>query len=147
MSLEELVSLDMASVAQDEAVLLLWSTNSHVPEAVELMSAWGFEYKTNFAWVKPNATRLRFYHKTRHELLLLGTRGTGLMPPGEALVESVIECANAVHSRKPEVVYEIIERYYPGAPKLELFARRRRPGWTSFGNEVPRESAEGAMAR
>ena len=119
MSLEELLDLEVAPLAQDDSVLFLWSTNTHVREAMEVMSAWGFEYRTNFAWLKPKVTRFRFYHKAKHELLLLGTRGTGLMPPGEVLVESVIEAANDVHSKKPEIVYEIIESYYPNAPKME----------------------------
>ena len=134
-------------MAQDDAVLFLWSTNTHVREAMEVMSAWGFEYKTNFVWEKPNVTRFRFYHRAKHELLFLATRGTGLMPPGEALVESVIHAASSAHSQKPEEVYEIIERYYPNAPKLELFARRRRPGWTAFGNEILDESGPGVPVR
>lgn len=137
MSLDELLCMDMASYAQDNAVLFLWTTNSHLSEAQQLMAKWGFEYKTNFCWVKDKITRFRFYHKAKHELLLLGIRGSGLMPDGDKLVESVIVAASGRHSQKPEDVYKIIENYYPDVPKLELFARNTRPGWNSYGTELP----------
>jgi hypothetical protein len=74
----------------------------------------------------------------RHELLLLARKGSFGPPEPEDRVDSVLEAPRGRHSEKPEALYELIERMYPQASKLELFARRRRPGWAAWGNEVPK---------
>jgi N6-adenosine-specific RNA methylase IME4 len=134
MELDAIKALEIP--AADDAVLFLWGVNSMTPEAIEVMQAWGFEYVTNFAWVK-DKIGLGQYNRTQHELLHLGRRGTFPPPATNRRSSSIIDAARGRHSQKPEAVYELIERMYPNARKLELFGRGKpRPGWTIWGNQA-----------
>ena len=120
-------------IAHENAVLFLWSTNSHVPDSLSVIRSWGFEYKTNMAWVKERATKsLGFYLRGKHELLLISTRGSFL--PSESVIrpESVIAGGQAEHSKKPDAAYDLVEQLYPGIARLELFARSTREGWGAW---------------
>jgi N6-adenosine-specific RNA methylase IME4 len=127
---------DLQPPACDNAVLFLWAVNCRLPEALEVISAWGFTYKTNLVWVKPSIG-LGYWARNRHELLLFATRGQIDLPePGQA-PDSVIEAERGRHSRKPDQVYQLIETAYPHLSKLELFARGTpRPGWQTWGNQA-----------
>jgi N6-adenosine-specific RNA methylase IME4 len=104
------------------------------------MGAWGFSYKSNFVWVK-DKPGTGFWNKNRHELLLIGTRGSVPAPaPGEQF-DSVIEAPRAAHSTKPFAAHEMIETMFPSLPRIELFARERFAGWDVWGNEIG-EAAE-----
>lgn len=122
--------------AQEDAVLFLWATNPLLQEALAVMTAWGFDYKTNIVWDKEQPTTgLGFYVKGQHELLLIGTRGSfrpNYMP------SSVIRDRKGDHSRKPLSLYSLIETMYPKQRYLELFARaaEERDDWTFFGGEA-----------
>jgi N6-adenosine-specific RNA methylase IME4 len=142
MTVEEIKSIVVP--AADDALLLLWAVNSLLPEALEVVQAWGFEYKTNFVWVK-HVFGLGSWNRCQHELLLVATRGSFRPPPRQRRPSSVITAKRRAHSQKPDSVYELIERMYPRASKLELFARGTpRPGWSAWGNEAepPAETAE-----
>jgi N6-adenosine-specific RNA methylase IME4 len=122
--------------AADNAVLFLWAVNCLLPEALEVISAWGFTYKSNLVWVKPSVG-LGVWARNRHELLLFATRGQIDVPEPTQRPDSVIEAKRGRHSQKPEAVYELIESAYPKPTKLELFARGSpRPGWQAWGNEA-----------
>jgi N6-adenosine-specific RNA methylase IME4/ParB-like chromosome segregation protein Spo0J len=121
--------------AADDAILFLWAVNCFLPEALAVMTAWGFEYRANLAWVK-NWIGLGFWVRNRHELLLVGRRGRFPLADAADRPDSVIEAPRGRHSEKPACVYELIERMYPAARRLELFARKARSGWTAWGNEV-----------
>ena len=127
---------DLQPPATDNAVLFLWAVNCRLPEALELISAWGFTYKTNLVWVKPSIG-LGYWARNRHELLLFGTRGQIDLPePGQA-PDSVIEADRGRHSQKPDQAYQLIETAYPHLSKLELFARGQpRAGWQTWGNQA-----------
>ena len=84
---------------------------------------------------------LGYWARGQHEHLLIATRGNPPKPPTDRLSPSVIRERRREHSRKPDKAYENIERMYPGLPKIELFARRGRPGWDVWGNEAPQEVA------
>jgi N6-adenosine-specific RNA methylase IME4 len=115
-----------------------------LPQALEVMAAWGFTYKSQFVWVKP-AIKLGFWVRTRHELLLIGTRGEVPAPAPGLNFPSVIEAKGREHSRKPDEFYTILESYFPTVPKIELFARAETPraGWEHWGAEAgATESAE-----
>ncbi len=136
MSTEDLRSLAVSELAAEDAVLFLWATNPVLDEAISVMEAWGFEYKTNIVWTKDKATygKLGFYVYGQHELLLIGTRGS-MLPTGEK-PGSILDAKKAEHSRKPTEAYEIIESMYPALEYVELFARKvERAGWTVWGNE------------
>jgi N6-adenosine-specific RNA methylase IME4 len=135
LDLEQLKAL-RPPVAAD-AVLFLWAVNRLLPEALELLSAWGFSYRTNLVWVKERIG-LGIWTRNRHELLLCGVRGSFSPPEPDERPDSVVEAPRRKHSQKPDCVYELLERAYPRASKLELFARTSSVGWTAWGNQVPR---------
>jgi len=124
----------------DNAVLFLWATNPFLEDALNLVRAWGFSYKTNIVWVKRDLQRpgSGFYVRGRHELLLICTRGSFVPDQkGKEPIGSVVEAPVREHSRKPDEVYAIIETMYPAGKRLEMFARGVvRDGWESFGNEA-----------
>lgn len=133
MDLEAIKALEVP--AASDAVLFLWATAPMLPEALEVMAAWGFEYKSHCVWVK-NITGTGYWFRSLHELLLVGTRGNIPAPaPGEQYA-SVIELNVGEHSAKPMGFAEMIEELYPGLRLLEMFARAPRLGWTVWGNEA-----------
>ena len=134
LSLEELNALEVP--AAKDACLFLWAVNSLLPEALQVIEAWGFTYLTSLVWVKPSLG-LGNWARNRHELLLWARRGSFPAPDPEERPDSVFEAPRGRHSQKPACVYELIERAYTRASKLELFARGApRPGWVAWGNEV-----------
>jgi N6-adenosine-specific RNA methylase IME4 len=134
MALEEIKALEVP--AAEDAVLFLWAVSALLPEALAVIEAWGFEFKSSLVWVK-DWIGPGVWLRNRHELLLVARRGSFAPPEPEDRVDSVLEAPRRRHSEKPEAVYELIEHMYPQASKLELFARRRRRGWAAWGNEVP----------
>lgn len=134
MSLDAIAAL--AVPAADDCVLFLWATVPMLPEALKVMAAWGFTYKSHFVWVKDKAGT-GYWNRNRHELLLIGTRGSVPAPaPGEQY-SSVIDAVRAVHSAKPFAFHEIIEAMFPTLPRLEMFARGDAfAGWDRWGNEA-----------
>ena len=132
MSLENIAALKVAEVAAEDCVLFLWATAPKLPEALHVMGAWGFQYRTSAVWDKCKIG-MGYWFRGQHELLLLGTRGSPDAPEG---FESVIQEPRRGHSRKPVAAYELIERAYPQASRLELFARQLRPGWMAWGDEI-----------
>lgn len=119
----------------DDAVLFLWTTSPKLREGLEVIAAWGFEYRTCMVWVK-DQIGMGYYARQQHELLLIGRRGSFPPPEPSDRPSSVIEAPRGKHSEKPQVVYELLERMYPNSSRCEMFARAKRPGWTSWGNEV-----------
>ncbi len=134
MTLSELKQLRLP--AADDCVLFCWAVNCLLLDALELVRAWGFQYRNNLAWVKPSIGP-GIWLRQRHELLLIATRGQVSPPDPEDRCDSVIEAARGGHSEKPPRAYELIERMYPQRSKLELFARGvPRPGWKAWGNQA-----------
>ena len=132
MSTDEICDLDVPSA--DVSILYLWATAPKLPDALRVVDAWGFEYKTNMVWVK-KSIGMGYHARGRHELLLIATRG-GFPPPEPSMrPDSVISFPKTVHSRKPYQVAEMIERLWPSLPKLEMFCRRPREGWDGWGNQ------------
>ena len=133
MELQDICELPVADLATNTTVLFLWATNPLLPEALQVMSSWGFQYKTNMAWVKDAGRGKGWFLKSKHELLLIGVQSATPHPAFRP--DSCFEADRGqVHSRKPAIAYEIIEAMYPGS-KIELFARAEREGWTIWGNE------------
>jgi N6-adenosine-specific RNA methylase IME4 len=141
MSFEEIAALPVENVALPRCHLYLWCPNALLPEALTIMKAWGFTYKTNMVWYKvrkdggPDGRGVGFYFRNVTELLLFGVRGNlRTLQPGRTQV-NILMSRKHEHSRKPEAVYHLIEQCSPG-PYLELFARNRVNGWTQWGDEV-----------
>ncbi len=141
MAVEEIKALDVERMAADDSVLFLWATVPLHLQALDVMEAWGFDYKSHFVWAK-DRIGTGYWNRNQHELLLVGKRGNPPAPGPGTQWPSLIEAPVREHSRKPDVFYEMIEAYFPNLPKIELFARRARPGWVCWGNEAPAEAAE-----
>jgi len=133
MPLDEIKALKVP--AADDAVLFLWVTSPKLPEGLEVLAAWGFQYVTCMVWVK-DRIGMGYYARQQHELLLIGKRGNLPVPDPEDRPSSVITAPRGQHSAKPDEVYELIERMYPLHDKCELFQRRPRPGWAGWGNQA-----------
>lgn len=132
MSTDEICNLPIKDLAHENAVLFLWVTSPMIKGALTVCEAWGFEYKTNFVWVK-DRHMAGFYCYGQHELLFVATRGS-MLPKSEGMRSSIIEAPRREHSRKPDEVYDIIESMYDG-PYIELFARTKRQNWKGWGLE------------
>lgn len=123
-----------ARVAPD-AVLFLWATNPMLPQAFQVMQAWGFSYVHHWIWDKEVAGT-GYWGRDRHELLLIGKHGKPPAPLPGSQPETVYRERKGKHSAKPTYFAEQIERLYPDMPKLELFCRCPRPGWDAWGYEA-----------
>lgn len=139
--LDTIKARDVARIAADDCALFLWATVPMLPQALDVMLAWGFRYVSNFVWVKDRAGT-GYWSRNQHELLLIGTRGEIPAPLEGTQWPSVINAPRGKHSAKPVAAYELIEHYYPTLPKVELNARAARVGWARWGNEAPAEAAE-----
>ena len=119
----------------ENGVLYLWATAPKLREALSVMAAWGFEYKTHMIWDK-EIIGMGYWFRGQHELLLVGVKGH-FSPPEQSLrISSVLRDRRGKHSKKPQAVADYIELWYPDMTKLEVFARARRLGWDAWGNEV-----------
>lgn len=125
-------------IIDDNAVLFLWAPNAFLEEGLEVCEGWGFEYKTNFVWIKQKSAygKLAFYNFGQHEFLFIGIKGS-FLPEKGSLVPSVLYAEKTkTHSQKPEKMYEIIKSMYPSPCKhVEGFRRDKRPGWEGWGDE------------
>ncbi|HZZ25596.1 MAG TPA: MT-A70 family methyltransferase [Roseiarcus sp.] len=122
----------------------MWATAAMELHAHEVMKAWGFEYKSQVIWEKPDIGT-GYWFREKHELLLVGTRGKIPSPVPGKQWPSVIQAPRGAgrFSEKPAIFAEMIEAYFPNLPKIELNCRGKpRPGWDAWGAE-----AEGAERR
>jgi N6-adenosine-specific RNA methylase IME4 len=137
MTVEELCALTVPA-AQD-AVLFLWATAPKIREALDVVEAWGFEYKTHAIWDKEKIG-MGYWFRGQHELIFVATKGQLSPPPANRLHSSVIRHGRGEHSAKPETAYAVIEDMFPHYGKrqrIELFRRgEARPGWSAWGNEA-----------
>lgn len=145
MSLKEIKDLPVKQLSADNAMLFMWVTMPLLEKAFEVMTAWGFEYKTcGFCWVKKTKngkTHLGMGHYTRGnaELCLIGLKGKKpqmLTRSLSQIVESKIE----KHSQKPNEVRNKIVELCGDLPRIELFARQSAEGWDCWGNEAPEDN-------
>ena len=141
MSLEEIMALPVADVVAPTAHLYLWVPNALLLEGLQVMTAWGFKYKSNLVWHKirkdggPDGRGVGFYFRNTTELILFGVKGKNArtLAPGRRQV-NFVATQKREHSRKPDEQYPLIESCSPG-PFLEMFARGPRKGWSVWGNQ------------
>lgn len=153
MELKEIMELPIPKLAAARSHLYLWVPNALLQEGLKVMEAWGFTYKTNIVWYKirkdggPDGRGVGFYFRNVTELLLFGLRGSmRTLQPGRTQV-NLVSTRKREHSRKPDEIYDLIEKCSPG-PYLELFARFGREGWDQWGNEdVEQNSFSGVALR
>jgi N6-adenosine-specific RNA methylase IME4 len=143
MTVEDIKRLPVAHAAGRHAALFLWVPDPHLKFGLQVMEAWGFEYKTvAFTWVKLNKkspgyfTGMGYWTRKNPEMCLFGTRGRYGAPNRlHKDVRQLIVTPRREHSRKPDEVYQRITRLLPG-PYLELFGRSEAPGWDVWTNET-----------
>ncbi len=138
MALADIKALPVGDLARGDALLWLWATHPMLPQALEVMAAWGARYVTSGVWVKKTRTgKLAFgagYRlRSASEPFLLGTWGN---PETVPVVRTAIEGLAREHSRKPEEAFAEAERLMPRAFRCELFSRSWRPGWDAWGDEA-----------
>jgi N6-adenosine-specific RNA methylase IME4 len=134
MAIDDIKAMKVPSASN--AVLLLWATAPKLREALDVMSAWGFEYKTCAVWDKVKIG-MGYWFRGQHEMLLVGTKGQYSPPPPELRISSVYTEARREHSEKPKHYYDMIETMFPGRSYLELFARKRNNDkWEVWGNQI-----------
>lgn len=142
LSIEDIKALPVSEAADEVAHLYLWVPNALLPWGIEVMQAWGFQYKSNLVWHKirkdggSDGRGVGFYFRNVTELMLFGVRGkhARTLKPGRTQV-NYLSSRKREHSRKPDEQYQILEACSRG-PYLELFARGERDGWVSWGNQV-----------
>ncbi len=155
--LEWICGLPVAALAAPDCLLWLWATNPMLPEAIDVLRAWGFTFKTAGTWIK--RTRhgkigfgTGYILRSSNEPFLIGTMGKPrttrstrsalVSGPDDGLGDHwptnifTIDGERRAHSQKPEAGYEACEALIPGAKRLELFSRTNRAGWSVWGNEV-----------
>jgi len=135
MTLEEICEMPVSEVILPDCILFLWAPAPKVTEAVKVLEAWGFVYRTHAVWDKQKIG-MGYYFRSQHEDLLVATKGKPLTPHESTRISSILSAPRTRHSEKPLIAYEAIEAMYPGMPKLEMFARGKRAGWEVWGNEA-----------
>lgn len=126
---------EMKIPAEKDCVLYLWATAPKLLEALAVMKAWGFTYKTQAVWDK-GKIGMGYWFRGRHEILLVGVRGKVSPPEQPKRTPSVFNFTRGKHSKKPEEIRKLIEEWFPDAKRLEMFCRDASPGWAVYGNEV-----------
>lgn len=142
MGLDDICNLPVADIADEKCHLYLWVPNALLPEGLKVLHSWGFTYKSNIIWHKvrkdggSDGRGVGFYFRNVTEIILFGVRGKNnrTLDPGRSQV-NLLATRKREHSRKPDEQYDLIEACSPG-PYIELFARGKRKGWDSWGNQA-----------
>lgn len=144
MSNADIASLPVNQLAAPDCALLMWATAPMLPDAIDLMRAWGFTFKSSGAWAKQSSTGEKWAFGTGYcfrsaaEFFLLGTIGKPAIRSRS--VRNLIVAPVREHSRKPDDQYAMVEDLFDG-PYAELFARQQRPGWDVWGNQTDKFEA------
>lgn len=148
METKDMKLIPVNEISDKDSVLLMWATYPCLKDAFDLMEVWGYEYKTvAFTWVKRNKKGIGWflglgnYTRANAEICLLGTKGKGL-PRMSHSVRQILDDRIRKHSQKPDATYARIEELFGEVSKVELFARERREGWDSWGNQLPKDTQQ-----
>ena len=142
MSLDEIKQLPMNKITDINCILFLWVTDPLLKQGIEVMESWGFKYKTvAFTWIKTNKSNgnhwlgMGYWTRSNPEMCLLGTKGH--MKRIDSNIHQLVTAVRREHSRKPDVVRNLIVKLCGSLPRIELFARERFEGWDCWGDEIP----------
>jgi N6-adenosine-specific RNA methylase IME4 len=145
MSTDDMLRLPVRQLAAPNCALVMWATAPMLPDALRLMTGWGFTFKSAGAWAKQSSTGRRWAFGTGYcfrsaaEFFLLGTIGK---PKSQSnSIRNLIVAPTREHSRKPDEMHANLETMFPDVPRCELFARTQRPGWDAWGNETTKFDA------
>ena len=143
MSLQEIKSLSINNLTDDNCVLFMWCTDPLLDSQLEVINAWGFTFKTvGFYWIKENKNKINsiywkgtgYWTRANPEICILATKGKPKRISGN--VEKLTFATRDVHSKKPNIIRDKIVQLCGDLPRIELFARQRHEGWDVWGNEV-----------
>jgi len=134
MTFDEICSMPIQKITQENAVLFLWVTSPMLEESFKIINAWGFQYKSSFIWDKIKHN-MGHYNSIRHEFLLVCIKGS-CQPDIKKLFDSVQSIERKKHSQKPEEFRKIIDTIYPNGKRIELFAREKIKNWYVYGNQI-----------
>lgn len=147
MKIDEICNLPINKISAEDCVLFMWATYPMLPEALRLIEAWGFKYKTlGFQWIKLNKSGKGYFFglgrwtRGNTEPCLIALKGKPKRI--DSSVSQIIETPIEVHSKKPEIVRNKIVQLIGDLPRIELFARQESSGWDCWGNEVQRNEGE-----
>ena len=142
MTEQEICSLPVQNIADENCIIFMWVTDSHLQEALSVINAWGFTYKTiGFTWVKQYANGSYCYNFSPYvlkstEICLIGTKGKLKEIKKRNDIKGLVFAERTKHSKKPQEVRNRITELCKDLPRIELFARKTFPGWDVWGNEV-----------
>jgi N6-adenosine-specific RNA methylase IME4 len=143
LTMEEIAALPVQELADENAHLYLWTTCPRLyhdrnrpdsPTPFDIMRGWGFDYRTLLTWVKGDRVGMGAYFRVDTEHVLFGIRGSAPIVP-EMRESNVVRSARTRHSEKPDAFLDMVERVSP-SPRIELFARRQRFGWDTWGDQA-----------
>jgi N6-adenosine-specific RNA methylase IME4 len=137
MTLEEICALPVGDIANENAVLFMWTTSPKLEESMQVLAAWGFSCRTTMVWIK-DKIGMGYHVREKHEILLIAKRGELPPPATDRRPDSVVEAPRLEHSAKPPIFYELIDLMYPDVRKIELFGRapEDRALWSTWGNQA-----------
>lgn len=137
MSTQEIANLKIPIICEDNAWCFLWTTQKYLFDSKEILSKWGFNHLCTMVWEKTygiSAGMPLYGFRWNAEFILIGTKGKKKMFPRTKLIPLVFRAENVRHSEKPQLFYDLIKDL--GDKRIDIFARKKREGWSVFGNEV-----------
>jgi len=135
MSTDDICNLPIKSITAQNAVLYMWATAPKLLEAIRVINAWGFNYKTHGIWDK-EIIGMGYWFRGQHELLTVSTKGNFSPPPSTMRISSIMKEKRTRHSKKPDFIRDLIKNWFPDSECIELFARQPTKGWDTWGNEL-----------
>ena len=142
LSLKQIKELPVQNIADENCILFCWTTDSHIPECLEIINAWSFKFKTiGFVWVKKYKSGSYCYNFSPYtlkstEICLIGLKGLLKNIKKSNNIKSLVFAERTKHSKKPDCVRDRIVELCGDLPRIELFARNKTKGWTVWGNEI-----------
>ena len=137
MSLVDIANLPVGSLCDSRGFCFLWTTQKYLFDAKTILNHWGFNHLLTMVWEKTygrSSGMPLFGFRWNAEFILVGTKGKVELWPKRKLIPAVFQAPNVRHSEKPDLFYKMVEEL--GAPRIDLFARKKREGWDVWGNEV-----------
>lgn len=137
----DIAALPIKKILAPDAVVILWVIDSMLPQALRCIESWGLEFKTvGFYWtkVRPSGKEhmgLGYYTRANPEQAWIATRGNGLKRQSMS-VRRWLHAPSGAHSEKPEEFYNRVDQLFGDVPRVDIFARKPRPGWAVIGNEI-----------
>jgi len=143
MKTKDIAAIPVSALAAKDSLCLMWATAPMIEDALRVLKAWKFSYKSQLVWDK-GRIGTGYWARNQHEIVLIGRRGRFPCDKPALFPTSIIPGKRGEHSRKPLWLHEVIEARHPDLPKLELFARAPRDGWTVLGNQTDKFDGEAA---